>query len=80
VVKSGELAHASETDDEPSAEWGWHGGFPRGMLIAGWISALAMFAMLVGNHTGRVENIWLIGVAAVMTVGLIRHSLRKRTA
>jgi hypothetical protein len=34
-----ELAQRPEVDpaEEPSAEWGWHGGFPRGMIIAGWV-------------------------------------------
>lgn len=80
MAKSAELAHVSETDDEPSAEWGWHGTFPRGEVIAGWFSVVALLAMTIGNHTGRVEDVWLVGIALVMALGLIRHSMRKRTA
>ncbi|OZM78351.1 DUF2631 domain-containing protein [Pseudonocardia sp. MH-G8] len=77
-----ELAQRPAVDpqDEPSAEWGWHGGFPKGMVIAGWVSVFILLAMIIGNHTGRVENLWLIGIALVMALGLVLHSVRKRTA
>jgi len=80
VAKSGELVHGSDPEAEPSVEWGWHGTFPRGEVIAGWTCVLILLAYLIGNHTGRVEDIWLIGLAVVMAVGLIRHSIRKRRA
>lgn len=67
-----------DPEEEPSAEWGWHGGFPRGAVIAGWISTAIMLVMLIGNHQGRTENLWLIGVALVMAAGLVLHSMRKR--
>lgn len=80
MARSGEPARRPEVDpeDEPSVEWGWHGGFPRGSLIAGWASIVIILAMLVGNHRGRVEDVWLIAIAAVMAFGLVRHSMRKR--
>ncbi|MEJ3658741.1 DUF2631 domain-containing protein [Actinomycetes bacterium KLBMP 9759] len=79
---SRELAKRPAVDphDEPSAEWGWHGGFPRGMMIAGWFSVVALLLMQIGNHQGRTENLWLIGIAVVMAIGLINVSLRKRNA
>jgi hypothetical protein len=64
--------------DEPSAEWGWHGGFPRGSLIAGWFSVFAMLIMLIGNHQGHVEDIWLLVVAVIMAFGLARKTLANR--
>ena len=69
-----------DPEEEPSVEWGWHGGFPRGMLVAGWFSVAALFAMLIGNHEGRTEDLWLVGVAVVMAAGLVMHSVRKRNA
>lgn len=69
-----------DPEDEPSAEWGWHGTFPRGMLIAGWGSVIALLSFTIGNHVGRVEDIWLIGLAAIMAFGLVRHSVRQRNA
>jgi hypothetical protein len=77
-----ELARRPAVDpqDEPSVEWGWHGEFPRGMLIAGWASVFIILVMNIGNHTGRVENLWLTGIAIVMAIGLVLHSVRKRHA
>jgi uncharacterized protein DUF2631 len=66
--------------DEPSAEWGWHGGFPRGTRIAGWFFAAAMFLMLIGNHTGRTEDAWLIGIGTGMVIVLVWDRIRARTA
>ncbi len=79
---SRELARRPAVDpqDEPSVEWGWHGGFPRGMMIAGWVSVLVLLAMTIGNHQGRTENVWLIGLALFMAFGLVLHSVRKRNA
>lgn len=64
--------------DEPSAEWGWHGGFPRGTVIAGWFTVVALLAMLIGNHEGQTENLWLIGFALLVVLGLIREHRRRR--
>lgn len=56
---------------EPSAEWGWHGAFPKATAIAGWFTAIALFAMLIGNHTNHVEDIWLVGLGTLLVVMLI---------
>ena len=79
---SRELAQRPAVDpqDEPSAEWGWHGGFPRGEVIAGWVCVVILLLFLLGNHTGRVEDLWLIGLAVIMAIGLIMHSVRRRNA
>jgi hypothetical protein len=79
---SRELARRPEVDpkDEPSAEWGWHGDFPRGKMIAGWVTVAILLAMLVGNHEGRTEDLWLIGFAVVIAGALVRESVRKRHA
>ena len=79
---SRELAKRPAVDprDEPSAEWGWHGGFPHGELIAGWSVVVILLLFLLGNHEGRTEDIWLIGFAAVMAVGLVMHSVRRRNS
>lgn len=66
--------------EEPSAEWGWHGGFPRGTRIAGWFTAISMFLMLIGNHTGRTEDLWLLLVGSAIVVALIIDRVRARTA
>ena len=76
--RNGRAPATVDPEDEPSVEWGWHGGFPRGTVIAGWVSTVIVLLMLIGNHTGKVEDLWLIGTAAVMAFGLVRHSLKQR--
>ncbi|MFT7838406.1 DUF2631 domain-containing protein [Saccharothrix sp. BKS2] len=70
---------AVDPHDEPSAEWGWHGTFPKGIKIAGWLSTLAVLSLLIGNHKGQVENIWVVGIGAAMALGLIWLQVRGRT-
>lgn len=66
--------------DEPSAEWGWHGSFPRATRIAGWISAIVMFVMIYNNHENNTENVWLIGIGLAIIVLLLLDLRRQRTA
>lgn len=72
----------SEVDprDEPSAAWGWHGSFPKTTRVIGWIVAILMFAMLIGNHEGDVENVWLIGLGTGLVLVLLYDLRRRRTA
>lgn len=67
-----------DPQDEPSAAWGWHGGFPTGSLIAGWVSTIIILLMLIGNHQGRVEDVWLVSTGLSMIFLLIRHTMRAR--
>ncbi len=70
----------ADPDREPSADWGWHGTFPVAGPIAGWITAVALFAMLIGNHESHVEDAYLIGLGALLVVALIGHHLKARKA
>ena len=71
---------AVDPDEEPSADWGWHGSFPLAGPIAGWFTAFALFAMLIGNHESRIEDIWLISLGLLLVVMLIGHHLKRRKA
>jgi hypothetical protein len=73
---------AVDPQDEPSVEWGWHGGFPRGMVIAGWVSVVILLLMNFTNNnlTNNTANVWLTGLAIAMAIGLVLHSIRKRHA
>ncbi|GDY30592.1 DUF2631 domain-containing protein [Gandjariella thermophila] len=72
-------ASTVDIHEEPSAEWGWHGRFPRATQVAGWFSTIVLVLMaLVGNHRGHVEVVWLLGIAAVMAVMLIRDLIKRR--
>jgi uncharacterized protein DUF2631 len=79
---------AIDPAEEPSVEWGWHGGFPKGTQIMGWFSVIAVLAMLIGNHQGilsgghgfKTEDAYLIGTAVVLVIGLLFDLRRKKTA
>jgi hypothetical protein len=36
--------------------------------------------MLIGNHRGHIEDVYLIGTAAVIVLALIWDRIRSRTA
>jgi hypothetical protein len=65
-----------DPDREPSADW----GFPVAGPLAGWFTAVALFAMLIGNHRSHVENVFLISLGALLVVALIAHHLKARKA
>ncbi|MQA17080.1 MAG: DUF2631 domain-containing protein [Pseudonocardiaceae bacterium] len=80
---STELArHASHPHavdaDEPSADWGWHGSFPIGGRVAGWLSTVGLFFMAINGHGPATENWWLLGIVGVLVVLLIAHEVNQR--
>ncbi len=76
---SRELAQRPDVDpqDEPSAEWGWHGGFPKGTLVGGTFTILLCVAFLFGPYQSHTQYLWLIGVIVVILAGMF-FSIRKR--
>lgn len=64
-------ARAEDPNAEPSAAWGWHGTFPKATNIAGWITVVSLFAMLIGNHTNYVEDVYLIALGTLLALMLI---------
>ncbi len=73
-------AGAVNPQEEPSAEWGWHGSFPKGTLIAGVLVGLSMFAMLIGNHRGLTEDLWLGGFGLLLLGGVGWKIHKSRTS
>ncbi|MFD9733774.1 DUF2631 domain-containing protein [Umezawaea sp. NPDC059074] len=71
---------AVDVHDEPSAEWGWHGSFPKATRIAGWASTVGVFGLLIGNHHGRTENLFLVLIGIAMIAMLVRDQVRSRTS
>ncbi|MEO9220356.1 MAG: DUF2631 domain-containing protein [Mycobacteriaceae bacterium] len=71
---------AVDPADEPSAEWGWHGEAPRLTRAAGWVSVGILLVFMIGNHPGKVEDLWLIGMALLLVVILLRDAARRRTS
>lgn len=75
-----ERAGAVPVQHERPEEWGWHhemGKYGRLSLI---IPIGFLLAMIVGNHEGQVENIWLVGSAIAMLVVLIWDVRRRKNA
>jgi hypothetical protein len=72
------LAAREDSAPEPSADWGWHGTFPRATNIAGWITAAALFLMLIGNHENYVEDVWLIGLGTLLVIMLVGGAVSRR--
>jgi hypothetical protein len=69
-------AHGVDPDEEPSADWGWHGSFPRAGKIAGWFTAFALFAMIIGNREGNVEVAYLVSLGTLLVVMLIASHVK----
>ncbi|SNR72441.1 Protein of unknown function [Haloechinothrix alba] len=87
MVASTELEHRSGTGvaqvdprDEPSAEWGWHGTFPKGRQLAGWIVAIILLGMLNGPHQSNIENYILVLTALTIMAGLVWDLRRQRAS
>jgi LPXTG-motif cell wall-anchored protein len=69
-----------DPQDEPSAEWGWHGTLPNGARLGGIFVVLVLFGMLIGNQTGHVEDFYLIISGVIMIVLLLLSGRRRRRA
>ncbi|MCA1822058.1 MAG: DUF2631 domain-containing protein [Pseudonocardia sp.] len=65
-----------DAEQEPSADWGWHGSFPRAGKLAGWITAFTLFAMLIGNRESNVEVVYLVGLGTLLVVMLIASHVK----
>jgi phosphate starvation-inducible membrane PsiE len=43
-------------------------------------SIIALLAMLIGNHTGKVEDLYLVGFALLLVLGVVISVRNKRNA
>lgn len=67
-----------DTADVPSAAWGWSHENRTLMRVAGWFFAIFLLLMLIGNHSGKVEDMYLIGFAAAIIILLVRDIILRR--
>ncbi|WP_067698965.1 DUF2631 domain-containing protein [Nocardia jejuensis] len=67
-----------DTAEVPSAAWGWSGESRRTFRAAGWVVVVILLAMTIGNHKGKVEDIYLVGFAALLAFTLVRDSFLQR--
>ena len=73
-----EIHNGVSTADEPSAAWGWH-DLGRKPVIKGAIGgAFFMLLMLIGNHVGNVENVFLVVFAVVLLAGALLVALQPK--
>jgi hypothetical protein len=76
IVRAGALP----IEHERPEDWGWHGEAGKAGRIAGWLMAVALLTMLVGNHEGRVEDLYLVGAALILVVTLLWDIRRRKNA
>ncbi|SNS07127.1 Protein of unknown function [Geodermatophilus pulveris] len=73
-------ADAHPVEHERPEDWGWHGETGRWGRVGAVVATLFMLAYLVGNHEGRVEDLWVVGIAAGMVLILVMDWRRRRNA
>ena len=76
VVRAGE----HPVEHERPEDWGWHGETGKASRIAGIVMIVFLLVMIKGNHQGRVEDLWLVGLAAAVAVSLIWDARRRKNA
>jgi hypothetical protein len=76
VVRAG--AHPIE--HERPEEWGWHGETGKKGRIGAVIAILILLSFMIGNHRGRVEDLWVGGIALVMIIMVIADWRRRKNA
>ena len=62
VVRAG----AHPVEHEEPADWGWHGRDRQAGRRAAWITVLVVLSYLIGNHEGRVEDLYVLGTAVLL--------------
>ena len=73
------------TDKQPvqherPEDWGWHGETGKWGRRGGVLATIFILLYLIGNHKGKVEDLWLIGIALVMVLILIWDWRRRKNA
>jgi Protein of unknown function (DUF2631) len=76
IVRAG----STPVTHERPEDWGWHGEAGKTGRVLGYLMIVLLLVMLVGNHEGRVEDLWLIGSALILAIALIWDSRRRKNA
>ncbi len=76
VVRAG----AQPVVHEEPADWGWHGETGKWGRRGAWFAVVAVLSYLIGNHEGRVEDLWVLGIAALLITVLVWDIVRRRNA
>ena len=73
-------ADSHPVQHERPEEWGWHGETGRWGRIGAVVAILFLLAYLIGNHEGRIEDLWVLGIAGVMILIMVLDWRRRRNA
>ena len=76
VVRAGE--HPIE--HERPEDWGWHGETGKKGRIGSIIAIVILLCFMFGNHQGKVEDLWVGGIALVMILLVIADWRRRKNA
>lgn len=76
VVRAGE--HPIE--HERPEDWGWHGETGKKGRIGAVIAVLILLSFIIGNHQGKVEDLYIIGIALVMVIIIIADWRRRKNS
>ncbi|MCU1613511.1 MAG: hypothetical protein JWO98_1051 [Frankiales bacterium] len=76
LVREGERP----VEHERPEEWGWHGEMGTWGRRLAIIPLLFILAYLFGNHRGRIEDVWLIAIAALMVLVMLYDRFRRKNA
>jgi hypothetical protein len=71
---------AHPVEHERPEDWGWHGETGKWGRVGAVIATVFMLAYLFGNHEGRIEDIWVVCIAALMVLILVLDWRRRRNA
>ena len=73
-------ADSHPVEHERPEEWGWHGETGKWGRRLTAIPILFLLSMLIGNHEGRMEDIWLIAIAGILVLVLVWDARRRKNA
>jgi hypothetical protein len=71
---------AHPVEHERPEDWGWHGEMGKFGRIGAVIATVVLLTFVIGNHQGRVEDLWILGLALVMIIILVLDWRRRRNA
>jgi hypothetical protein len=71
---------AHPVEHERPEQWGWHAETGKKGRIGAWIAVLVLLSYLFGNHEGRMEDLWIGGIALVMVIILVWDIRRRKNA
>jgi hypothetical protein len=76
VVRVGE----HPVEHERPEDWGWHGETGKLGRAGAWFAVIALLSYLFGNHDGRMEDLWIVGIALTMILILVWDIRRRKNA